>query len=240
MNLYINSERMRLLQNEIPVLTAQIRKLYAEFDKKFHLHGADVPITFSCDKEVLGSYTRPGIGEKEHFHFSLLFVGYAVDKPLSKEDRLDIYKHEYAHYMQYNMDIPRQYEWQPGIHGSAWKYCCSLVGAAPTPYYKAGEALMKHDYDKVLINPIHDKTIPIKDRYRQEKAYQANKNREIQFNTGEIIKHPKFGEGIIEKIQQTEDSVRLHIRFKDELKMIDQKWLLKTKYQKAGNKPKVG
>ena len=40
--------------------------------------------------------------------------------------------------------------WQPGIHGSAWKYCCSLIGAAPTPYYKAGEGLIKHDYDKVL------------------------------------------------------------------------------------------
>ncbi len=240
MNPYINSERMRLLQNEIPVLTAQIRKLYAEFDKKFHLHGADVPISFSCDKEVLGSYTRAGIGEREHFHFSLLFVGYAVDHPLSKEERLDIYKHEYAHYMQYNMDIPKAYEWQPGTHGSAWKYCCSLVGAAPTPYYKAGEALMKHDYEKVLKNPIHDKTIPLRDAYRQEKAYQANKNRVIQFDMGETIKHPKFGEGVIENIQQTDDSVRLQIRFKDELKTIDQKWLLKTKYQRAGNKPKIG
>ena len=52
--------------------------------------------------------------------------------------------------MQYNMDIPDKYNWQPGIHGSAWKYCCSLIGAAPTPYYKAGEGLIKHDYDKVL------------------------------------------------------------------------------------------
>lgn len=63
---------------------------------------------------------------------------------------MDLYKHEYAHYMQYNMDIPDKYNWQPGIHGSAWKYCCSLIGAAPTPYYKAGEGLIKHDYDKVL------------------------------------------------------------------------------------------
>ncbi len=73
-----------------------------------------------------------------------------MTKPLSKDDRMDLYKHEYAHYMQYNMDIPDKYNWQPGIHGSAWKYCCSLIGAAPTPYYKAGEGLIKHDYDKVL------------------------------------------------------------------------------------------
>ena len=55
--------------------------------------------------------------------------------PLKKEDRLDLYKHEYAHYMQYNFHIPSEYQWQHGTHGSAWKYCCSLVGAAPTPYY---------------------------------------------------------------------------------------------------------
>ncbi len=52
--------------------------------------------------------------------------------------------------MQYNMEIPKKYTWQPGIHGSAWKYCCSLVGAAPTPYYKVGESLIKHDYDAAL------------------------------------------------------------------------------------------
>ena len=99
--------------------------------------------------------------EKEHFHFSLLFVAYGVNNPLSKEDRIDLFKHEYAHYMQYNMRIPEKYKWQAGTHGSAWKYCCSLIGAAPTPYYKAGEALLDHNYDKVLKSRIHDKTVPI-------------------------------------------------------------------------------
>ena len=148
MNRYENTETIRMLQKEIPILTAQIRHLYEELDKKFHLQGAKIPITFGTEKDLLGSYTRAGEDEEEHFHFSLLFTGYAVEHPLSKEDRMDLYKHEYAHYMQYNMDIPKEYQWQPGIHGSAWKYCCSLVGAAPTPYYKAGEALLKQDYDK--------------------------------------------------------------------------------------------
>ena len=85
-----------------------------------------------------------------------------MKNPLSKEDRMDLFKHEYAHYMQYNMQIPEKYKWQTGTHGSAWKYCCSLIGAAPTPYYKAGEALMDHDYDKVLKNKIMIK------RYRFE------------------------------------------------------------------------
>ena len=232
MNQYHNPELARALQNEIPVLTAQIRALYAELDKKFHLNGAKVPITFGMEMDSLGSYTRAGHGEKEHFHFSLLFVGYAVAKPLSKEDRLDLYKHEYAHYMQYNMDIPKQYEWQPGIHGSAWKYCCSLVGAAPTPYYKAGEALMKKDYEKVLKNPIHDKTVPLRDTYRRERKYQEQKNSVVHYQAGEMVEHPKFGKGVVENIEQLTGSVRLHIRFGEEVKVIDQKWLLMTKYQK--------
>ena len=31
-------------------------------------------------------------------------------------------------------------------------------------------------------------------------------------------------------------SVRLHIRFGEETKVIDQKWLVKTKYQKVGER----
>lgn len=226
-----NPQLMQQLQKEIPILTAQIRALYAEFDKRFHLNGANIPIDFGFDKDLLGSYTQAVNGKKEHFHFSLYFVGYSLEHPLSKEDRLDLYKHEYAHYMQYNYTIPKQYEWQPGIHGSAWKYCCSLVGAAPTPYYKAGEALMKHNYDKVLKNPIHDKTVPLRDTYRREQQYQKDKNSVVQYKLGETVIHPKFGVGCIQNIEQVPGSVRLHIRFGNDLKIIDQKWLLRTKYK---------
>ena len=161
--------------------------------------------------------------------FPFWFIGYAVKKPLSKEDRLDLYKHEYAHYMQYNMKIPAQYNWQAGKHGSAWKYCCSLVGAAPTPYYRIGESLLKHDYDKALKNPIHDKTVPIRDTYRREQAYKSAKHSEIKFQVNDVVTHPKFGEGTVEEIVQLSNSVRLHIRFADdEVKKIDQKWLLRS------------
>lgn len=107
------------LQKETTILTAQIRALYRELDKKFHLRGAQIPITFGFETDALGSYTRTGHHEKEHFHFSLLFVGYGVKNPLSKEDRMDLYKHEYAHYMEHHIVIPREYQWQPGLHGSA-------------------------------------------------------------------------------------------------------------------------
>ena len=49
---------------------------------------------------------------------------------------------------------------------------------------------------------------------------------------GEYVDHPKYGKGKVEQIQQNQDSIRLHIRFKEELKIIDQGWLLRTKYQK--------
>ena len=236
MNIYENKELMFALQREIPILKAEIQALYKGLDRKFHLNGASVPITFGFETDLLGSYTRAGEGEEEQFHFSLLFIGRSVKKPLSKEDREDLYKHEYAHYMQYCYAIPKEYLWQPGTHGSSWKYCCSLVGAVPTPYYKAGEALLKPNYEKVLRNPIHDKTIPIRDTYRREKEYQAQKNRVVQFQVGEVILNPKFGEGVIEKIEQMTGSVSLHIRFSQEVKMIDQTWLLKTKYKRVGER----
>lgn len=63
------------------------------------------------------------------------------------------------------------------------------------------------------------------------KNIRKQKNRVIQYELGEKVKHPKFGEGLVENIQQTDGAVKLHIRFQDETKIIDQKWLLKTKYR---------
>ena len=108
----------------------------------------------------------------------------------------------------------------------------SLVGAAPTPYYKAGEALMKHDYEKKLKSPIHDKTVAIRDTYRRQQEHKNSQASIVKYEVGEVICHPKFGEGCIEEIEQGTGSVSLHIRFGEELKVIDQKWLLRTKYRK--------
>ena len=43
------------LQKETTILTAQIRALYRELDKKFHLRGAQIPITFGFETDALGS-----------------------------------------------------------------------------------------------------------------------------------------------------------------------------------------
>lgn len=222
-------EKLRpLLEKDVSVILADIRALYQKLDQRFHLHGADIPITFGYEEDVLGSYTPKNGSSMECFHFSLLFVGYSVAHPLKRSDRVDLYLHEYAHYMQYNMEIPKEYTFKPGIHGSAWTYCCSLVGAVPSPYYKVGESLKKQDYEKKLRNPINDRYVQLKDTRRREKEYQDKKNSKIMFAVGETIRHPAFGEGCVEEIEQLTGSVRLHVRFGEEIKKIDQQWLLKA------------
>lgn len=74
--------------------------------------------------------------------------------------------------------------------------------AVPTPYYKAGEALRDHDYDKVLKNRIHDKTVPIRDTYQRLQKAQKQKNEIIHYKIGDEVAHPRFGNGIVEKLVQ--------------------------------------
>ena len=40
-------------QKEIPILRALIQNLYQELDRKFHLNGAKIPITFGFDTDSL-------------------------------------------------------------------------------------------------------------------------------------------------------------------------------------------
>ncbi len=227
--LQLEMERVKpLLQKEEAVHLAQIRNLYQQLDKRFHLEGSKVPIEFNYDTEVLGSYTPGSGGEVELFRFSLFFIGYAVKKPMGKEDRRDLFLHEYAHYMVKNMTIPEEYTHQSGKHGSAWKYCCSLIGAAPTAGYRAGEALEQHDYEKVMKKNTLSPIVPMVDQYRREKEYRDKNKSVVKFQTGDMIRHPVYGEGTLERIEQTTGSVRLIVRFGEEQKKIDQEWLLKT------------
>ncbi len=64
------------LQKEIPILRALIQNLYEELDRKLHLNGAKVPITFGFDTDTLGSYTRRSAHEKRAF--SLFAVVYCI------------------------------------------------------------------------------------------------------------------------------------------------------------------
>lgn len=80
----IDNNLRHLLENETKIHLAEIRFLYQKLDRQLGLNGARVPITFGFDTDRLGAYT-PGFGQdEEEFHFSLLFIGYCVTKPLSR------------------------------------------------------------------------------------------------------------------------------------------------------------
>lgn len=225
----LEMERLKpLLQKEESVHLTQIGALYRQLDRRFHLSAGKVPIEFTYDTQVLGSYTPGDGGEEECFRFSLFFIGYALKHPMEKEDRKDLFLHEYAHYMVKHMEIPEEYRHQSGKHGSAWKYCCSLIGAVPTAGYRAGEALEIHDYDKALKRNTLSRTVPMVDQYRREQEYKQQKKSKVQFQKGDKINHPKYGEGEIIEIEGLTGSVRLVVQFQDERKKIDQEWLLKA------------
>lgn len=77
---------------------------------------------------------------------------------------------------------------------------------------------------------IHDKSVPVRDTYQQLKTAQKKKDEVVQYKLGDAVTHPKFGHGIVEKINQRSGGVHLHIRFDGEVKCIDQKWLSRKKY----------
>ena len=56
------------------------------------------------------------------------------------------------------------------------------------------------------------------------------KDEVVQYKIGDNVTHPKFGDGIVEKINLRSGGVHLHIRFDGEVKCIDQKWLMRRKY----------
>ena len=91
----IDNNLRQLLENETKIHLAEIRFLYQKLDRQLGLNGARVPITFGFDTDRLGAYSPKASPDGEGFHFSLLFIGYCVAKPLSKDDRMDLYKHEY-------------------------------------------------------------------------------------------------------------------------------------------------
>ena len=230
-------DMLKMLHDEEPVLRAEITALYSVLDHKLGLRGAEVPITFGMDEKVLGSYLRPSYDDEEQFQFSLFFIGFCMNGQISKNDRINLYKHEYAHYMTRHINIPDRYNWQPGVHGSAWKYCCSLIGAIPADYYIEESSIKKIDYESVLERPSVDhKQVQLLDTYRTQRAIKNMENAKIKYEIGDTVTHPKFGEGTVQDIEKQPSSVRLHILFGDELKVIDQKWLVKTEYKKVSER----
>lgn len=113
-------------------------------------------------------------------------------------------------------------------------YCCSLIDAIPSEFFIEGESLKSVNYDEVLNRPkpVNYNIARQMDTYKNQKAIKDSQNAKVKFTVGEEVEHPKFGKGIIEEIEQKDTAVSLHIRFGDEIKVIDQQWLFRTRFKK--------
>ena len=74
------------------------------------------------------------------------------------------------------------------------------------------------------------------DTYRTQRMYKNIDNAKVRYEVGDTVTHPKFGEGTVKEIEKQPSSVRLHIAFGEDIKIIDQKWLVKTGYSKVSDK----
>ncbi|MDO5155297.1 MAG: hypothetical protein Q4D51_04970 [Eubacteriales bacterium] len=211
-----------ILEKERTLHLKVIRSLFHTLDTKFNLYGADLPVTLDYDTEIRGAYIPTSDSVIEGFSFSLLHIGYALKNSLSKEDRNELFKIEYAHYMAAHLPIPDEHKATENDPNRAWKYCYSLI-TTPNNTSKTKTATASvADAATELKAAVHSNLNLLREVKR------AKENRTIVFNIGDQITHPKYGEGIIENITQTSNSVQLTLRFGEETKIIDQQWIIKN------------
>ena len=145
---------------------AAIRKEMARLDKKTGLKGSERPISFNNAKATLGSYSS---GSGGYFKFSNY---YFQDPEWPDEEALDTIRHEYAHYMDHQLN---------GMmgHGASWKKCCIEVGANPLRCYDKERA---HNYQR---------------KHQEEDQLSSKLD---TYRIGDRILHPRFGTGTIVEI----------------------------------------
>ena len=146
------------------MIRAELKRL----DTITGLRGSELPIKFGYAKHTLGKFCYRDKGDME-FYFSNF---YFLDDKFPIEEKLDVIRHEYAHYYDYILN-------GSSSHGANWKKCCRIVGASPSRLFnqeRANSFLEKHETERL-------KNIEL-DKYCVDK----------------IIKHPYFGLGTIKQI----------------------------------------
>ena len=180
---------------------AMIRKEIQRLDEMTGLHGNDLIVDFGNAKHRLGCFvTREGKSHK--FRFSRK---YFEDENFSKHEAYDVIRHEYAHYMNQELNGDKM----DGGHGEMWKECCRRVGARPNRYY----------------DPAANDIYLRKEREETE-TLQTKRDYVALMKVGDKLLHPKFGLGEIRSIENTAGDARLKMVFPSgEMKTISAKWL---------------
>lgn len=126
---------------------------------------------------------------------------YFQDNDWPVECAIDVIRHEYAHYMNHQVN-------NASGHGVLWKECCKIVGAVPSRLYKEEREEFwrnKHSIEK--------------------KIMQCNS----VYVHGTVIKHPKFGRGIVEGVASGEGGKYIKVSFdKVGEKKLDILWVEKN------------
>lgn len=169
----------------------EIRRL----DAKTGLNGAKVTIRLYAEPEPMGCFTFI-----DPIRMTFGFSNTRFEEPgFTDTEALDIIRHEYAHYMEYQL-----YGFSSD-HGPYWQECCRKIGARPEKMY----------------------TEAFKQEARAKERDRIRRTRVDGYREGKQISHPTFGQGIVEKIDRMESITILTIRFGDALKRFDIDWVRK-------------
>jgi len=145
-----------------------IREELKRMDGITGLHGAELPIRFGNARSRLGYFSCEDAGS--------LFFGfsnyYFMDPMLPVEEKLDVIRHEYAHYYDYMLH-------GSSSHGPLWKKCCREVGALPIRCFsrKRADIIMEQHEREAQTNTEYDR-----------------------ITVGTEIAHAVFGKGVIDEI----------------------------------------
>ena len=175
----------------------RIREELRRLDKKTGLHGADLRIHFGTGYRALG-YFHARLDGTDFFTFAMR---YFEDPKWPEQSALDVIRHEYAHYMEWEL--------YGGVsHGSRWKACCEIVGAMPTRYYYEDQS----------------------EYYKQKNGCTAHQNMLFgTYEVGKSIIHPQFGKGMIVEARGEGTSRILSVKFPEAgLKRLGAAWVDKN------------
>lgn len=114
----------------------------------------------------------------------------------TQAEALDVIRHEYAHFMEYRLFG------ESTDHGENWKACCRKIGARPQTFYTEEWKQLARTRDKSV----------------QEKT------RLDGFSKGKRLRHPEFGEGVVEGVQRYPTMTLISVRFSQGVKLLDVDW----------------
>lgn len=141
----------------------RIRTELARLDARTGLRGAGLPVRFGNARCTLGVFSVRE--DQPYFRFSNWWF---QNPDWPEECALDVIRHEYAHYMDWQL-------YGGSGHGTTWKQCCVMIGAAPVRLYQQE----REEY--------------YRDIHRQQEEWGS-------LRAGDLVRHPKFDLGKIREV----------------------------------------